>query len=60
MGDPALFLRTASVLLALDGNEAIAGEARAAAERIAIALSDDALRRSFESAEPVRAVLRGR
>src|SRR5712691_56098 len=57
MGDPALFVRGASVLLALDGSDTLALEARAGVERIVAALPDDELRRSFESAEPVRAVL---
>jgi hypothetical protein len=58
VGDPALFLRTAGVLLALDGDDALAAEARAAAERIAAALPDQEVRQRFEAAEPVRAVLR--
>lgn len=57
MGDPALFVRGASVLLALDGSDTLAAEARGHLEQIASALPDDTLRRTFESAEPVRAVL---
>jgi tetratricopeptide (TPR) repeat protein len=60
MGDPALFLRTASILLAARESEAIALEARSAAERIATAISDDAVLGSFRSAEQVRTVLRAR
>jgi tetratricopeptide (TPR) repeat protein len=60
MGDPALFLRTASVLLRVRETEAIAVEASFAAERIATAISDDAVLRSFRSAEQVRTVLRAR
>lgn len=56
IGDPALFLRTAVALLALDGDDALAAEARAAAERIAAALPDGELRRRFETAEPLRAL----
>jgi tetratricopeptide (TPR) repeat protein len=58
MGDPALFLRAASVLIALHETEALAVETQATAQRIVAALSDDTLRRSFEAAEPVRAAMR--
>src|SRR5438128_9001572 len=57
MGDPALFVRGARVLLALDGSDTLAAEARGQVERIASALPDDTLRRTFESAEPIRTVL---
>jgi len=57
MGDPALFVRGASVLLALDGSDTLAAETRRHLEQIASALPDDSLRRTFESAEPVRTVL---
>jgi tetratricopeptide (TPR) repeat protein len=57
MGDPALFVRAASIRLAVDGREALALEARASVGRIAVALRDEGLRRSFEAAEPIRAVL---
>lgn len=58
MGDPALFLRCVSVLLALGGSEAVAAEAEAAVHRIAAALPDNTLRRSFESAELIHGVLK--
>jgi hypothetical protein len=58
IGDPALFLGTAVRLLALDGDDALATEARATAERIAAALPDVELRRRFETAEPVWALVR--
>ena len=57
MGDPALFVRAASIRLGVDGTEALAREARASVERIAMALPDEGLRRSFAAAEPIRAVL---
>ncbi len=57
MGDPALFLRTAAALLALDGDDALAIEARAAAVRITEALPDRDTRQCFEAAEPVRRLL---
>ena len=57
MGDPALFVRGARVLLALDGSDTLAAEARGHLEQIVSALPDDTLRRTFESAEPVRTVL---
>jgi tetratricopeptide (TPR) repeat protein len=58
MGDPALFLRAASVLLVLDGSQALAHQAGETVRRIVAALPEDRLRRSFEAAEPVRALLR--
>jgi tetratricopeptide (TPR) repeat protein len=58
LGDPALFLRSAAVLLAVEGNSALAAEARAAMERIGQALPDDGMRARFGQAEPVRGVLR--
>jgi tetratricopeptide (TPR) repeat protein len=53
-GDPAMFLRAATGLLALDGDDALAGEARAAADSIALALPDAEMRRRFQEAELVR------
>jgi class 3 adenylate cyclase/tetratricopeptide (TPR) repeat protein len=53
VGDPALFLRTATALLDADGDDGLAREARDTAERMAAALPDD-LRHGFERAEPVR------
>jgi DNA-binding SARP family transcriptional activator/tetratricopeptide (TPR) repeat protein len=44
VGDPAQFLRAASGLLVLDGHDALANEARAAAARIAGALPDACMR----------------
>lgn len=58
IGDSTLFLRATAALLALDGQDALAVEARAAVDRIARALPDAELRRTFEFAEPVRLVLR--
>jgi DNA-binding SARP family transcriptional activator len=54
VGDPAMFLRAATALLELEGDGDLAAEARAAAKRIAAALPDDAMRRRFAAAEPVR------
>jgi tetratricopeptide (TPR) repeat protein len=53
VGDPALFLRTATALLDVDGDDALDGEARDIARRMAASLPDD-LRLGFERAEPVR------
>lgn len=53
LGDPALFLRTAAALLAVDGDDALAAEAGAARERIATALPDPDLRRRFAAAAPL-------
>ncbi len=57
-GDPAMLLRAATALLAIDGDDALAAESRAVVERIAAALPDDEMRQRFEAAEPVRTVLR--
>jgi tetratricopeptide (TPR) repeat protein len=57
-GDPAMFLRAAAALLAIDGDDALLAEARAAVDRIAGALPDAELRRRFLAAEPVRLVVR--
>jgi tetratricopeptide (TPR) repeat protein len=54
VGDPAQFLRVATMLLRLDGDDLLAAEARAAADRIAAALSDETMRRRFREAEMVR------
>ncbi len=54
MGDPAMFLRVSSTLLAIEGDDLLLSEARAAAQRILAALPDEGMRRSFLAAEPVR------
>ena len=58
IGDPALFLRGVSVLLGVDGNDALAAEAHDAVQRILAALTDETIRQAFEAAEPIRAILR--
>ncbi|MBI4604134.1 MAG: protein kinase [Planctomycetes bacterium] len=58
LGDPASFLRPAAALLAAEGDDALRSEARRTAARIAAALPDPDMRRRFESAEPVRGLLR--
>jgi DNA-binding SARP family transcriptional activator len=58
VGDPALLLRPAAALLAVDGDDALAAEAAATVRRIVGALSDGDMRRRFEEAEPVRHVMR--
>ena len=55
--DPLMFLRPASALLAVDGNDALLAEARTTVVRIAEALPQTELRRCFLEAEPVRAVM---
>jgi tetratricopeptide (TPR) repeat protein len=57
-GDPAMFLRAAAVLLAIEGDDALLAEARATVERIAGALPDAELLRCFLTAGPVRLVVR--
>ena len=54
LGDPALLIRVATVLLPLDGGDALAADARAAVERTIVALPTDELRERFQAAEPVR------
>lgn len=54
MGDPALFLRAATTLLALDGDDLLLLETRQTAARIMAELPDAEMRRQFETAEPVR------
>jgi tetratricopeptide (TPR) repeat protein len=57
-GDPAMFLRAAAALLALDGDAALLAEARSAVERIAGALPEGEIRRCFLEAELVQALSR--
>jgi hypothetical protein len=57
IGDPAMFLRAATALLAIDGSDALRDEARTAARRVTAALPDDAMRQRFKAAEPVRSVI---
>jgi tetratricopeptide (TPR) repeat protein len=57
IGDPALFLRVAAALLAVEGDDQLLAEAKAATGHITQALPD-ALRRTFVGTEPVRLVER--
>ena len=54
VGDPLMLLRAAVALLAMDGCDELAVEARQAVERITAALSNESMRHSFEAAEPVQ------
>jgi tetratricopeptide (TPR) repeat protein len=54
LGDPALFLRLATALLAFDGDEALEAEARLTTERILAALPEGETRRAFVAAAPLR------
>ena len=56
--DPALLLLALDTLLALDGDDASADEARALDARIASALPDESLRQRFSEAEVVQRVRR--
>ncbi len=58
VGDPALFLRPAAELLAVDGDDSLAAEAGTAVQRILGALPDADMRGRFEAAEPVRIAVR--
>jgi len=55
-GDPAMFLRAAAELLAVDGNDALAVETSTVADRISRALPNADMRQRFESSAPVRLV----
>ncbi len=56
MGDPALFIRTATALLPLDGSDALLSETRGIARKILAALPSDEMRRNFQAAQPVRSL----
>jgi tetratricopeptide (TPR) repeat protein/DNA-binding XRE family transcriptional regulator len=56
VGDPAMFVRAATALLAIDGDDALLTEARAAAGRIASELRDNETLMRFQSAAQVRAL----
>jgi tetratricopeptide (TPR) repeat protein len=53
IGDPAIFLRVATSLLAIEGDDALLAETQAMAQRIIANLPDEEMRRRFEAAEPV-------
>jgi class 3 adenylate cyclase/tetratricopeptide (TPR) repeat protein len=55
-GDPAMFVRPALGLLAIDGDEALAAETRATLDRIRAALPTEDMRASFEGSETVRSL----
>jgi hypothetical protein len=57
VGDPAMLLRAAAALLAIEGDEALLADARATVERMAAALPED-LRRIFLEAAPTRLIAR--
>jgi transcriptional regulator with XRE-family HTH domain/tetratricopeptide (TPR) repeat protein len=54
VGDPAMLLRAATALLAVEGDDALRAEARGAADRIVAALPEEELIQRFRAAEPVR------
>ena len=58
VGDPALFLRPATGLLAVDGDDGLSAEAGSAVQRIRDALPDADMLARFEAAEPVRTAAR--
>jgi tetratricopeptide (TPR) repeat protein len=57
VGDPAMFLRAAAALLAIEGNDALLAETWATAGRMVSALPDE-LRGVFLDAEPTRLIAR--
>ncbi len=56
LSDPAVFLRPATTLLALDGDDELLRETRATIQRIVAALPNQEMRRLFEAAEPVQRI----
>ena len=56
--DPALLLHALDALLALDGNDELAVEARALSDRIVLALPDETMRRRFTESEAVQRIRR--
>ncbi|HEX6510635.1 MAG TPA: adenylate/guanylate cyclase domain-containing protein [Chloroflexota bacterium] len=58
LNDPAVLVRVGAPLLALDGDTDLAATARGAVDRILTGLTDEGLRRKFETAVPVRAIVR--
>jgi tetratricopeptide (TPR) repeat protein len=54
--DPALVLWTLNVLLALDGDDALAAEARTVSAAIKLELPDESMQRRFDESELVRAI----
>jgi tetratricopeptide (TPR) repeat protein len=52
--DPALFLKTALALLDVEGDDSLAREAHAVAQRISLALPYEEMRVMFKAAEPVQ------
>ena len=57
-GDPATFLQIAATLLAVEGDDALAREAYATAQRMSAALPNDEMRQIFAAAEPVQQIAR--
>jgi tetratricopeptide (TPR) repeat protein/predicted Ser/Thr protein kinase/DNA polymerase III delta prime subunit len=56
--DPALLLHALDALLAFDGNDELAVEARALSDRIVVALPDETMRRRFTESEAVQRIRR--
>jgi hypothetical protein len=56
--DPALLLHALDALLALDGNDELAIEARALSDRIVVALPDETMRRRFTESDAVQRIRR--
>jgi tetratricopeptide (TPR) repeat protein/predicted Ser/Thr protein kinase len=54
--DPALVLWTLNVLLALHGDDALAGEARSVSAAIKLELPDESMQRRFDESELVQAI----
>jgi tetratricopeptide (TPR) repeat protein len=58
--DPALLLHALDALLALDGNDELAVEARALSDRIVAALPDETMRGRFTESDAVQRIRRAR
>jgi tetratricopeptide (TPR) repeat protein len=58
IGAPALFVRAAAGLLALEGDDTVLAEAREAVGRITVELPSEAMRQRFGAAEAVRLIMK--
>ena len=58
LGDPALFPRPATALLAIEGDDVLLAQACASVKTILAGLPDEDMRRRFREAEPVQCLAR--
>ncbi|MCP4285397.1 MAG: hypothetical protein GY792_13230 [Gammaproteobacteria bacterium] len=53
-GDPAIFLRIVTLLLSIEGDDALLAETQASAQRIIANLPNEEMRHRFKAAESVQ------